>query len=192
VGTYYRRLGVPVTEVWIETGTYRGDSIAAALREGYPCIRSVEFLAEWAKQAQARFGTQRNVTIVQGSSPERLPELIEAGRSTTFWLDAHYQGGPASEQDPRYGECPLLAELAVIRGTPWARLPILAIDDAHMFFADTLPAGFTAAHWPSLEQIRAALLPGYQVDIENNVVWAIPHSERLPGTGENHGVRDFL
>jgi hypothetical protein len=169
---------VPLTEVWIETGTYRGDSIEAALREGYAYIRSVEFLADWASQAQVRFSPQPNVTIVQGSSPERLPGLIEPERGTTFWLDAHFQGGPASEQDPRYGECPLLAELAVIRAAPWVRLPILAIDDAHMFFADTLPAGFTRAHWPSLEQIRGALLPGYQVDIENNVVWAIPLSQR--------------
>ena len=100
--------------------------------------------------------------------------MIDRQRSTTFWLDAHYQGGPRSEQDPRYGECPLLQELEVIRGTAWARLPIVAIDDAHMFFAATLPPGFTPTDWPSLEQIRAALLPGYEVDIENNIMWAIP------------------
>jgi hypothetical protein len=123
VGRYYRRQGVPLTDAWIETGTYQGESIVAALAAGYPLIRSVEFDPALAAAARQRFAAQANVTILEGSSPEALPALIHAGRSTTFWLDAHFQGGPASEQDRRYGECPLLAELAVIRAVPWAAPP---------------------------------------------------------------------
>ena len=52
MGTFYRRRGVPVTEVWIETGTYRGDSVGSALGDGYPVIRSVEFDRPLAAQAQ--------------------------------------------------------------------------------------------------------------------------------------------
>ena len=165
---------MPLTDSWIETGTYLGDSICAALAAGFPRIRSVEFDPGLAARARARFMPYRNVTILQGSSPEMLTQLIDAGSRTTFWLDAHFQGGPATQQDRRYGECPLLAELAAIRSAGWTTLPIVAIDDAHMFIAETLPRGFTPSEWPILEQIRAALLPGYEVDIENNVVWAIP------------------
>jgi hypothetical protein len=174
VGTYYRRAGVPLTEVWIETGTYEGASILAALSEGYPQIRSVEFHPHLAARARERFRAYSQVFIFDGSSPEQLPAMIDAEKSSTFWLDAHFQGGPKDQQDRRYGECPLLKELEVIRAVAWASLPIIAIDDAHMFFPETLPEGFARSEWPTMEDIRDRLLGEYQVDVENNLVWAMP------------------
>src|SRR5262249_34974387 len=128
--TFYRPGWLPMTEVFIETGTNKGDSLAAAVAAGYPACLSVEFVEGLHLFASERFPGQPRVRLFHGSSPDTLPKMIDPTRTTTFWLDAHYSGSDRSWQDPRYGECPLLEELKVIMAAPWQSWPILCIDDA--------------------------------------------------------------
>ena len=176
--TFWKPACFPLTDVFIETGTQRGDSLAAALGAGYPLCMSVEFTDLWFQFASNRFAGNDRVRLFQGSSPEILPVMIDPSKSTTFWLDAHFCGNDRSWQDPRYGECPLLAELEVILGIPWRTPPYLCIDDAfifreaawHGYSAIFNPSVFTRSHWPSLPDLEKAL-PGYELQEENYVLF---------------------
>src|SRR5262245_39379625 len=112
--TFHKPTHLPLTEVFIETGTNKGDSLAAALAAGYPRCLSVEFVEDLHRLAQKRFADDARVRLFHGSSPDTLPAMIDPALTTTFWLDAHYSGSDRGWQDPRYGECPLLRELEVI------------------------------------------------------------------------------
>jgi hypothetical protein len=177
--TFYKHSRFPLTEVFIETGTNKGDSFAAAVGAGYPRCLSVEFVEALYLLARERFKDQTRVTLFRGSSPDTLPAMIDPALSTTFWLDAHHSGSDPSWQDPRYGECPLLQELKVILRTPWATPPLLCIDDAFIFKEATWrgpshvlePRLFTKSHWPDLAEI-VALLEGYEIWEENYILFA--------------------
>lgn len=171
MSTFYRPVWLPLTELWIETGTQRGDSLAAALAIGYPHCLSVEFVKSLHNYSSKRFGGESRVQLFHGSSPDILPQMIDPAKTTTFWLDAHYSGDNISWQDPKCGECPLLQELKVILAVSWNKSPIICIDDAFMFKPDnwnTLSPPFTKAHWPDLSEI-AMMLSGYRLTEENAV-----------------------
>jgi hypothetical protein len=177
VPTFWRPADFPLTEVFIETGTNRGDSLDAALRAGYPSCLSVEFVGDFYRLACERFAHHPQARLFHGSSPEVLPSMIDPAKTTTFWLDAHYSGSDASWQDPRYGECPLLEELKVILAAPWRVPPLLCIDDAFIFQdihwekrgSLLAPERFTRSHWPKLADIER-LLAGYEIREQNYVL----------------------
>lgn len=176
--TFYKPDWLPLTEVFIETGTNRGNSLAAALTFGYRQCLSVEFVESMYRAAQERFAHDRRVRLFHGSSPEMLPQMIAPDITTTFWLDAHFSGSDQTWQDPRYGECPLLQELQAISATAWLQPPLICIDDAFIFKEATWrapshvlePALFTKAHWPTLAAIEAAL-PNYKFREENYILF---------------------
>ena len=121
-----------VRDVFIETGTYEGETTACAMKAGYKKVHTIEVNRRLAAAAKAKFaGTI--VTVHCGSSPDILPFVCDPTAATTFWLDAHYQGGPKDEMDIRYGECPVIQELDVILSVPWEKKPYILIDDAHIF-----------------------------------------------------------
>lgn len=145
--------------VLVETGTYRGDAIAAALEAGFPDVRSVELSPQLYDDAAARFAGDGRVRLWLGHSAARLPEML-AGVVTpaTFWLDAHYSGGfTAGDAD----DCPLLAELAAIAAHP-IKTHTIMIDDVRQFGRE-MPV--------TSEQARAALLainPDYAIALEES------------------------
>jgi hypothetical protein len=166
VSLFKRPSHVPLTDVWIETGTYHGDGVASALLHGYKRCISIELYPPSYEVARRRFAGDRRVQIVLGASPMILPAVTNPARSTTFWLDAHYSGGPG-ERHPQYGECPLLFELDAIMAQPWEIPPVILVDDAFMFAEPVRSRGavaFDPGAWPTLEQIRT-LLPGYELDV---------------------------
>lgn len=167
---------MPLTDVWIETGTYHGDGVASALVQGYKRCVSIEMNRVAYDIAMRRFAGDRRVQIVLGASPMLLSAVINPARSTTFWLDAHYSGG-ADERHPQYGECPLLWELDAIMSQPWEIPPAILIDDAFMFIdrADRRHGGvaFNPRDWPTLEQIQSRLA-GYEITVHPTQDGAAP------------------
>lgn len=159
-----------VNDVFIETGTFRGETLFNALRAGFKALYSIEFLEENWRIATKKFNNEAKVKVLLGSSPDILPTIIDQNRATTFWLDAHFQGGSVSEQDPKYGECPLLGELKAIFEFKWEISPWVLIDDAHMFNGNP-PGRFKKEQWCNTEQIRCALPSGWHLDIFNNIVY---------------------
>ncbi len=123
--------------VFIETGTYRGDSAARAARS-YPRVHTVELSPELAARAQHRFrGT--HVTCHAGDSREVLTALLpESATPVMLWLDAHYSGGVTAGSEDR---CPLLDEVDIIVARRAPATTIVAIDDVRCF---TGSGGFPA------------------------------------------------
>ncbi len=161
---------LPMTDVWIETGTYLGDGVASALAHGYQACASIERNRPVYERSVERFWGDARVHIMLGASPDILPSLINPRLHTTFWLDGHYSGSPG-ERDEKYGECPLLAELDIITAVHWERPPVILVDDAFMFLdwaadpnAASLAKMFRRSEWPLLDDIEQRF-PDYEVTI---------------------------
>jgi hypothetical protein len=145
--------------VLVETGTYHGEGIEAALAAGFSDVRSVELSPQLHQAAAAHFADDGRVRLWLGHSAERLPEML-AGVVTpaTFWLDAHYSGGGTAGGA---ADCPLLGELAAIAAHP-IRTHTILIDDVRQF-GHEMPV--------TIDQARAALLainPDYAIALEQS------------------------
>jgi hypothetical protein len=113
--------------VFVETGTLWGDAVQVALDCGFETIYTIELNPELAENARKRFHkeiAQGRVGVLEGDSFELFPKLVaELAAPTTFWLDAHWDGGPVG----RY-KCPLPMELEALLAHP-IRNHTLLIDD---------------------------------------------------------------
>lgn len=147
-----------INDVFIETGTFRAETLQGALEAGFEEIHSIDIVEEYVQNAVRQFKDHLHVHLHHGSSPDVLPHIIDSNKTTTFWLDAHYQAFKDYEIDTKYGECPLLAELSVIFTFSWAIPPIILIDDPHMFGQEQ--PNFKFADWPQFDNIHDAL-PAY-------------------------------
>jgi hypothetical protein len=102
-------------EVWIETGTYTGQTTKTLSASG-SVVYSIEPSGELAEAASLKFENDKNVTIINDLSENILEELLENivldGKSTvSFWLDGHYSEG-VTHRGPM--ETPIKKELEII------------------------------------------------------------------------------
>ena len=170
------RLGIDPSwprDVFIETGTFEGESLATAANHFAVC-HSIEVSQVLADAVRERFKDRPHVHVHQGSSPMILPLIIDPRRATVFWLDAHYQGLGRDQMDAAAGECPLLAELDVILAAGWEVRPVILIDDAHCFGCPgNRPPDpkLDLKTWPTYAQI-AARLAGWALAVRDDVIVA--------------------
>lgn len=138
--------------VFLETGTYKGETTLAAARH-FPRVITVELSPEMYEFAAGRLDALHNVERILGSSPDTLRRLspMLGTQSVVYWLDAHWCGEATAGAA---AECPLLDELDAI-GTLNDRSVIL-IDDARLFLAPP-PAPHQVSQWPQLSDITRAL-----------------------------------
>jgi hypothetical protein len=164
-----------VRDVFIETGTYHGDSLFNASQQAFETLHSIEVSEENYKVSSERFQNDKNINVHFGSSPDILPKIIDPKRTTAFWLDAHFQGGNAKEQDSNRGQCPLMEELDIILSYEWEELPLIMIDDADLFTKQNFikDRGFLLEDWPTFEEIKSVLPDQYEISIDsNNIMYA--------------------
>lgn len=115
---------------FLETGTYLGDGVAAALEAGFHRIASIEVSEELYGLTSQKLKDKENVSLFLGSSDLLLSDIIKKIRKPiTFWLDAHYSGGNTGKGPSR---CPVLTELEIIGRHPIKNHTIL-IDDIRLF-----------------------------------------------------------
>ena len=162
--------------VFVETGTYRGDT-AAAVAADFDAVVTIELAAPLHAAAASRLAPLSNVSARLGNSPEVLRELAPAlaGDSVLYWLDAHWCG---TETGGRENECPLAGELAAIGALN--ATSVVLIDDARLFLAPP-PAPHDCSHWPLLQDVVArlgALNPHHRLWVINDVfVFAPPEAQ---------------
>jgi hypothetical protein len=99
--------------VFIETGSFTGDGIQAAIDAGFQKIISIELSQHFFEVCTNRFRHNPNVQIIHGDSFKVLPDIIKnIDNRITFWLDGHYSCGNTAK-----GEywAPLIQELEVIK-----------------------------------------------------------------------------
>lgn len=115
-------------QVFVETGTHKGDGVRAALNAGFPCIHSVELNPVDYGWSLHRFWHQRDrVHLVHGDSRRFLRKLVPTiTTKAVFWLDAHWcDSGVGSVAD-----CPLVAEIKTIGAHALLDVHTIMVDDA--------------------------------------------------------------
>jgi hypothetical protein len=123
---YAARFGL---RTFVETGTFAGDTIDAVLYS-FDRIVSIELSDAWHSRAKARFSNQPHVTLVQGDSGNRLPEVLATlEQPALFWLDAHYSGPTTARAAI---DTPIGQELESIAKHP-VRGHVVLIDDLREF-----------------------------------------------------------
>jgi hypothetical protein len=80
-------------DVWVETGTYLGDTTATLGKIGSAVI-SIEPEPTLAEMARKKFSRVQNVNIINQTSEDAFPEAVASvSGSVAFWLDGHYSAG---------------------------------------------------------------------------------------------------
>jgi hypothetical protein len=164
------------TPSFVETGTYRGDTIAA-VRGVFSSLISVELSPELAPAARQRFAGDHAVRILQADSAaglgEALANLVE--QPALVWLDAHYSGGGTAKGDRN---TPILAEIDQILTCRDGR-DVILVDDARLFWP--VPSEFvsheTLQDYPLLSEVAERLISSshaYQVHILGDALLATP------------------
>jgi hypothetical protein len=117
-----------LSSIFIESGSYGGDGVKAALSSGFKKVISIELSKEYYELCKSRY-PQKNVTFYHGDSIDVLPEILKGiDCKCTFWLDGHFCGGEsASGKYP----VPLMEELKII-ATHHIKNHILLLDDMRL------------------------------------------------------------
>ena len=115
--------------VLVETGTFEGDGVIAALQAGFKKVTSIEAYAPYFLKVKNAFSTKDKVDLWLGDSSKILFDVIkDIDCKMTFWLDGHYDN-TAHTDAKRY---PILDELEQIKRHPIKGHTIL-IDDTRYF-----------------------------------------------------------
>lgn len=129
--------------VFVETGSYLGDGVQAALDAGFGRVITIEADRDCWQRVRNRFAGDSRVTAMLGNSAELLAAAIsDLDEPATFWLDAHWSGEGTGGLAPFRESCvysPVLEELEAIAAHPVKGHTIL-VDDVRVFrdgvFAD--------------------------------------------------------
>lgn len=144
---------------FIETGTYRGGGVEAALEAGFGRIWSVDLDGE-RRWDSGVLESHPSVTFAAGDSAMLLNEMLGSLEgSATFWLDAH----PVGHFDLLQPDLPLVNELLAISFHPRKQGDIILIDDIRLFTEDdrTRLRDFIHILWPDCvtDLIDSSIIP---------------------------------
>src|SRR5687768_13234282 len=80
--------------VLVETGSYRGDGIQAAIDAGFQRVISLEIQPHLVKHCLERFADKKGVTVLEGDSGKLIGKAIaDLKEPFLCWLDGHFSGG---------------------------------------------------------------------------------------------------
>jgi hypothetical protein len=159
--------------LFVETGAFRGDSLALASRF-IPNCRSVEMSPEWFEKVRVRFQGQSNIQVFHDDSPSFLRQHHGefASQATLFWLDAHWC--EAEHTSGQTSQSPLLAELTALQSLHPDS--VVLIDDARLYLCAP-PRPHHCADWPDFHSVLTALLSlgsSHRVIVLNDVIVFYP------------------
>lgn len=124
-----RNIPTPHPTVFIETGTYYGDTVAA-VKNLYSSVISIEVDPALHRKACERFSDDGKVHVVLGDCAIKLPEILsKLQEPAVFWLDGHFSGGVTGKgeiEDPILVSLNQIAEHSV-------RGHVIFVDDARTF-----------------------------------------------------------
>lgn len=148
--------------VWIETGTYKGQTTELLARKA-SMVYSLEPAKVLYDRAVLRFMGYRNVELINGPSEDVLPMLLPQVTGTvSFWLDGHYSAGMTFQGT---NETPIVTELESISQHlhRWNKVAVM-VDDVRCF----APERKEFAGYPPLD---------FLVDWarQNKLTWHIEH-----------------
>ena len=151
-------------DVFVETGTFRGDTLEFIRASNtYKLLYSIELSEQFYKRCADRFVNDTNVTIHYGNSRYDLANIIQSiDTEITFWLDSHWSGGHEEIGcDPEL-KCPVLHELDQIKNHP-IKTHTIMVDDIRLM---------DGSHFEvTLDQIQKKILeinPNYRMRFYND------------------------
>lgn len=158
-------------DVFVETGTYLGETVDMVLATGlYKTIHTIELNEQLWQDASKKYKGEERVTLWQGDSIDRLKTIVEMlSEPATFWLDAHASGNLVGGKS---GGSPVLDELDIIASSPIKDHTII-IDDCRLFGSDEWSY---VRKEDAIERIMQ-INPNYKIHyldghIRNDVLWA--------------------
>lgn len=127
--------------IFVETGTYKGDTVKLALEHGFEKIETIELNKELYDSAVEMFKDNPEVTVWFGDSVEVLPKIMEKypNEPMTFWLDAHASGplvGGKTGPSPLIEELKEIAGMNVLTMQEGRMVPARPAIDTHTIFVD--------------------------------------------------------
>lgn len=152
--------------ILVETGTFRGDMVAAQ-RKNFNHIYSIELSEKLWADAVTRFKDFDTITILQGDSGKELKNIIFLlQQPAIFWLDGHYSAGETAKGEK---ECPIFEELdCILINNQYKH--VLLIDDARCFNGQ--------GDYPTIENLTAYVKSKnnkYEVEVKNDIIrYTIP------------------
>jgi hypothetical protein len=159
--------------VFIETGTFLGDSVAMFLKD-FDAIYSFELSKELALRAEIRFKDEPHVRIINADSGKELRSLTASiDKPTLFWLDGHYSseffvGNDFIRTARGEKDTPIVEELNAIL-TSGIKENVILIDDARCFNGTN--------DYPSLRELKKliyTLAPTVKVKIRRDIIRITP------------------
>ena len=119
-------------DVWIESGTYRGDMTDVLSRLARRTITIEPMPTLWAS-AVRRFQKRDNIAVVNSASENILEKIVSNCSGVVgFWLDGHWDGNEITFQGN--DDVPILAELQAISATRHSLAGVrIFIDDVRLF-----------------------------------------------------------
>jgi len=160
------------TANFVETGTaYGGTTLWAA--NHFRKVVTIEINSELSRAVANSPACPRNIEFLVGNSAVLMADVVmRLDGPAVFWLDGHYCGPGTGDTS---AECPLMDELAALRGAPDA---IILIDDARCFFGPP-PPPHNPVQWVNIDlifQYFARHFPNHVVTVHDDVIIGVPKS----------------
>ena len=126
--------------IWIETGTYLGDTTSKLSKIAKRVI-SIEPQKELSEFASRRFRKRPNVEIINSPSEDCIKEILnKVTGPTCFWLDGHYSGDITFQGAE---VSPINIELSAISDYLRSNKVVIFIDDFRLF-VNSVETGYPA------------------------------------------------
>ena len=146
--------------VWVETGTYLGDT-TQTLSKISKCVISIEPQPNLSRFSEKRLKRYKNVKVINGTSEASIVGILEGlNGPACFWLDGHYSG------DVTYRGSvisPILNELEAISKYVAKDNPVVVFIDDFRLFVGSVSTGY----------------PDHGILVkwaeENNLHWTVEH-----------------
>lgn len=159
--------------IFVETGTFEGDTVNALLPY-FDRFITAELSEPLWKEVTNRFAGEKKVEPYLGNSPDVIAKFCSALKdsSVLYWLDAHWC--VADDTSGEKSQCPLLEEIHAIGQLN--DQSVILIDDARLFLAPP-PAPHETSQWPSIDSIITALKQTslqHELSVVNDVIIFYP------------------
>ncbi|MCX6786451.1 MAG: hypothetical protein NTU85_01350 [Candidatus Kaiserbacteria bacterium] len=153
------------TDIFIETGTYMGETIDA-LKNTFKKLISIELGKELFEKATNKFKMYSHITILNGDSAHVLHSVLAPINETIlFWLDGHYSGGITAKGDLN---TPIVKELQLILNHK-IKNHVILIDDARCFIGEN--------DYPTIGELFSFILKitdDFSFAVENDIIRITP------------------
>jgi hypothetical protein len=148
-------------EVFIETGTYLGDTIFSQ-KGNFKRLLSIELSKKLYNAAKRRFRKYSHIEIFSGNSGDLLFKIMpDINSRALLWLDGHFSGGITAKGKT---ESPVFRELEAIFANNNPK-HIILIDDARLFIGQR--------DYPTVKELTDFVKSkdaAYKINIESDII----------------------